>query len=99
VNERLSSQDYAATIGRAQSRDLSFDIPGDQLFDVDSGLEATAMMLYVEKPATRLGTLEIDDVVVMEWRPANEFLFEAIIDADVVVGPPGAEIQVVDLRG
>ncbi len=99
VNVRLSSQDYEATIGRAQSRDVSFEIPGDQLLDPDTGLEATALMLYVEKPSTRLGTLEIDDVAVIEWRPANEFLFEAVIDADVLVGPPGAEIQVVDLRG
>ena len=99
VNVRLSSQDYEATIGRAQSRNISFDIPADQLIDPDTGLEATAMLLYVEKPSTRLGTLEIDDVAVFEWRPANEFLFEAVIDADVLIGPAGAEIQLIDLRG
>lgn len=99
VNVRLSSQDYEATIGRAQSRNISFDVPRDQLLDPDTGLEATAMMLYVENPATRLGTLEIDDVAVIEWRPANEFLFGAVIDADVLIGAPGAEIQVIDLRG
>ncbi len=99
VNVRLSSQDYEATIGRAQSTKISFDIPSDQLFDADSGLEATAMMLYLENPSTRLGTLEIDDVAVIEWRPASEFLFEAVIDADVLIGTPGAEVQLVDLRG
>lgn len=99
VNVRLSSRDYEATIGRAQSQILSFDVPRDQLVDPDTGLEATAMLLYVENPSTRLGTLEIDDVAVIEWRPANEFLYEAIIDADVVIGPAGAEIRVIDLAG
>ena len=99
VNVKLSTREYEVTIGRAQSRDVSFDVPNDHLFDPKTGLEATALMLYLENPATRLGTLDSDDVVVLEWRPANGFLFDAVIDADVVVGPAGAEVQVIDLRG
>jgi poly-gamma-glutamate capsule biosynthesis protein CapA/YwtB (metallophosphatase superfamily) len=99
VNELLSSREYEVTIGRAQSIDVSLDVPKDQLLDPETGLEATALMLYLENPATRLGTLEVDDVAVIEWRPANEFLFDAVIAADFVTGPPGSEVHLIDLRG
>jgi hypothetical protein len=99
VNELLSSREYEVTIGRAQSRNISLDVPRDQLVDPKTGLETTALMLYIENPSTRLGTLEVDDVAVVEWRPANEFLFDAIIAADFVTGQPGSEVQVIDLRG
>lgn len=98
INERISSRLYEMSIGRTQSLDIAFDVPEDQLLDPDTGLEATALMLYIENPTTRLGTLEIDDVMVVEWRPANEFLYGAVIDADFVTGPPGAELEVVELR-
>lgn len=99
LNQLLSSRAYEVTIGRAQSFDVSLDIPRDQLLDPETGMEATALMLYLERPSTRLGTLEVDDVAVIEWRPANEFLFEAIVAADFVAGPPGSEVHLVDLRG
>ncbi len=99
INQLLSSRSYEVTIGRAQSIDFSLDVPRDQLLDPKTGLEATALMLYLERPSTRLGTLEVDDVEVIEWRPANEFLFEAVIAADFVAGPPGSEVFLIDLRG
>lgn len=99
VNEKLDSVEYEATIGRSATVDFSVDLPPDLLRDAETGLEATAMMIYLQDPSTRLGTLEIDDFRVVEWRRAADLPPGLWFQATFVEGPPGAKVPLVDLRG
>ena len=99
INQKLSSTEFEATVGRSNTIGFEVQLPAETLIDDDTGLEATAMMLYIENPATRLGTLTIDDVRVIEWRDSDEIPVGVWVQANFVEGPPGTQITLVDLSG
>lgn len=99
INEKLSSREFEATVGRSNTIAFDVDLPSEALLDPESGLEATAMMLYIENPATRLGTLTIDDVRVIEWRQSDEIPPGVWAQADFVEGTPGTQVTLIDLSG
>ncbi len=99
LNEKLARVEYEATIARGATIDFSVNLPPDLLSDAETGLDATAMMIYLEDPSTRLGTLTIDDFSVVEWRRGTDLPDGLWFQGDVIEGPAGAEVRLIDLRG
>lgn len=99
INEKLMSRKFGATVGRANTIEFTVDVPADMFVDRKSGLVSNTLFFYIENPATRLGTLEIDNVRVIEWRDSQEIPTGIWTQANYLKGPSGTTVTLIDTNG
>jgi hypothetical protein len=99
INELRGKREFEMTVGRSQTLAVDLELPRDIFEDGDTGDPITAMMLYLENPATRLGQLTIDDIRVIEWRNAEHIPDWQWLAADYIEGAPGSIVSLLDLSG
>lgn len=94
VTERVANVELPVEVPDDHAwHQIAIEVPDEVLVSATSGRTANKANLLIDAPPAIFGTLDLDDIRIIEWRGRTDATLPAWVEADVVRSESGGEVH------